>query len=244
MKDNIAIVTGAASGIGRATATRLAAAGAVVAAVDIDEVALKELAAESPGVEPHGIDVADADAVSATVDAVVASHGRIDCCMTFAAIVANWGAPDELDEALWTRVLQVNLRGTTRMCAAVVPHMPAGSSIVTCSSIAGGLKPSSSRSPYTAAKAGIVAHTRDLAVAYGPRGVRTNSLIPGFIESPMSRALVRGHEEQAGAERGRIPLRRLGRVDEVAEAAVFLAGPGSSYINGTTLVVDGGLSLV
>lgn len=244
MKDHIAVVTGAASGIGRATAVRLAGEGAVVVAVDIDETGLKELANEVPTVEPHVADVADAGDVSGTVDAVVATHGRIDSCLTFAAVVANWGPPDGLDEALWTRVLEVNLRGTTRMCAAAVPHMPPGSSVVTCSSIAGGLKPSPSRSPYTAAKAGIVAHTRDLAVAYGPRGVRANSLIPGFIDSPMSRALVRGHEEQAAAEQTRIPLRRLGRAEEVAEAALFLADARSSYINGTTLVVDGGLSLV
>lgn len=178
------------------------------------------------------------------VTAVVNTHGRIDSCLTFAAVVADWGAPADLDDHLWSRVLQVNLRGTTRVCAAAIPYMPSGSTIVTCSSIAGGLKPSPSRAPYTAAKAGIVAHTRDLAVAYGPQGIRANSLIPGFIESPMSQALIRGHEAQAAAEQARIPLRRKGMPMEVAETAIFLAEDRSSYINGATLVVDGGLSLV
>jgi len=243
MKDRVCVVTGAASGIGRATALRLAGRGAVVVAIDIDETGLKELADEI-AVDVHAVDVADGPAVYAAIAAVAAQHGRIDSCLTFAAVVANWGPPAELDDALWSRALEVNLRGTARVCAAAVPHMPAGSSIVTCSSIAGGLKPSPARSPYTAAKAGVVAHTRDLAVAYGPRGIRANALIPGFIETPMSHALVRGHEAAAAAEQTRIPLRRLGRADEVAEAALFLADDRSSYINGTTLVVDGGLSLV
>lgn len=240
----VCLVTGAASGIGRATARVLAREGASVWAVDVDEEGLKSLAEEATLLGARALDVADPDSVRDAVSDLVARSGQIHACLTFAAVVANWGPPADIDDALWTRVLDVNLRGTTGVCRAVLPSMPPGGSIVTCSSIAGGLKPSPSRAPYTAAKAGIVAHTRDLAVAYGPQGVRVNTIIPGFIDTPMSRELVRGHEEQAEAERGRIPLRRLGTAHEVADAARFLVSDASSYITGATLVVDGGLSLV
>ncbi|MGW5677894.1 SDR family NAD(P)-dependent oxidoreductase [Streptomyces sp. NPDC003860] len=241
--DKVCLITGAASGIGRATARVLADAGASILAVDVDEAGLKSLAEETALLGIRPLDVSDPDAVRDVVLELVARAGEIHACLTFAAVVANWGPPDQINDELWTKVLNVNLRGTTDVCRAVLRSMPPGGSIVTCSSIAGGLKPSPSRAPYTAAKAGIVAHTRDLAVAYGPAGIRVNAIIPGFIDTPMSRRLVRGHEEQAEAERGRIPLRRIGTAHEVAKAAGFLVSDASSYITGTTLVVDGGLSL-
>lgn len=238
------VVTGAASGIGRATATLLARSGGQVAALDIDEAGLKSLTDDVDLLNHYALDVADATAVGEAVAQVAAGSGRIDGCLTFAATVDNWGPPAELDEQLWDRVLGVNLGGTTNVCTAAIPYLREGAAVVTCSSIAGGLKPSPARTPYTAAKAAIIAYTRDLAVAYGPRGIRVNTIIPGFVDTPMSRRLVRGHEQQAEAERARIPLRRLGTAEEVAEVARFLVSDAASYVTGATLVVDGGLSLV
>jgi 3-oxoacyl-[acyl-carrier protein] reductase len=121
--------------------------------------------------------------------------------------------------------------------------MGAGSVIINTSSIYGTARACATRAPYDIAKAGIVAFTRDLAVAYGPRGIRANVLVPGFIDTPMSRRLVEGHEERAMAVVERIPLRRLGLAEEVARVAAFLASDAASYVSGSVLFVDGGLSL-
>jgi NAD(P)-dependent dehydrogenase (short-subunit alcohol dehydrogenase family) len=248
--DRIALVTGAASGIGLATARGFRAGGAHVIALDIDEPGLSRLDGELGGIAGAGgfstvaVDLADRRSVRREIDAVIAAHGRIDLCVNHAAAVANWGEPTAVDDDTWTRSLDVNLRGLVTVCQAAIPAMPAGSAIVNTSSIAGGLKPSPSRTPYTAAKAAVVAFTRDLAVAYGPRGIRVNSIVPGFIDTPMAHRLMAGHEAVAEAEKGRIPLRRLGEASEVADAALFLASDRASYVNGAVLVVDGGLSLV
>jgi NAD(P)-dependent dehydrogenase (short-subunit alcohol dehydrogenase family) len=244
VKDKVCVITGAGSGIGRATAIQLAEAGASVVAIDMDEVGLKGLAEQVQLHTCYAVDVAEAQHVDAVIRECAGSAGRIDSCLTFAAVVDDWGSPGELSQELWDRVLAVNLRGTTNVCASALPFMPAGSTVVTCASIAGALKPSPSRAPYTAAKAAVVSHTRDLAMAYGPRGVRVNTIIPGFVDTPMSRSLVAGHEDRAEAECQRIPLRRRGEAYEVAEVAGFLAGERSSYLTGAALVVDGGLSLV
>lgn len=246
LTDRIAVVTGAASGIGYATARTFTAAGARVIGLDVDQVGLGRLDDElgPDGLTTVAVDLADRAAVRGAIEHVVAEHGRIDVCVNHAAVVANWGEPTAVDDDTWTRVLDVNLRGLVTVCNAAIGAMPAGGAVVNTSSIVGGLKPSASRTPYTAAKAGVVAFTRDLALAYGPRGIRVNALIPGFIDTPMSRRLVVGHEAQAEAEQGRIPLRRMGRADEVADATLFLASDSASYVNGAVLVVDGGLSLV
>lgn len=244
LSDKVYLVTGAASGIGRATCELFVDSGARVVGIDQNEAGLKSLAEQTTLMAHYGMDVADRSAIREVIADVVKRAGRIDGCLTFAATVHNWGPPADLDDELWQRVLDVNLRGTTRVCGEAMSAIPAGGAIVTCSSIAGGLKPSPRRAPYTAAKAAIIAHTRDLAVAYGPTGVRVNTIIPGFVDTPMSQGLVRGHEEAAESERQRIPLRRLGDAREVAEVARFLVSDSASYITGTAITVDGGLSLV
>ncbi|PZW31899.1 NAD(P)-dependent dehydrogenase (short-subunit alcohol dehydrogenase family) [Thermosporothrix hazakensis] len=236
------LITGAASGIGQASARLFAEEGAHLILLDRDEAGLhatgKTLPAETLLLT---VDVADEQAVRA---AVQEAGERIDVVINSAAILANWGAPHEIPEELWNEVFSINLKGVVYTCRHALPLMRAGSAIINMASVCGVTRACTNRAPYNIAKAGIVAFTRDLAATYGPRGIRANTLVPGFIDTPMSRRLVQGHEEQARAEEGRIPLRRLGQADEVARAAVFLASEAASYITGSTLFVDGGIALV
>jgi NAD(P)-dependent dehydrogenase (short-subunit alcohol dehydrogenase family) len=239
----VALVTGAASGIGLATARRLAADGALVAMVDRDKSALADAVVGAEEPLRLCIDVAERGPVAAAVAEVAERCGGIDVLVNSAAIVEDWGLPADVPASTWTEVLAVNLLGTVNVCNAAIPLMGRGA-IVNTSSICGTARACPTRAPYDAAKAGIVAFTRDLAAAYGPRGLRANVVVPGFIDSPMSRRLVVGREEGARAEERRIPLRRIGQPEEVAELTAFLAGDAASYLTGSVIFVDGGLSLV
>jgi NAD(P)-dependent dehydrogenase (short-subunit alcohol dehydrogenase family) len=247
LKGKHALITGAASGIGQASARLFASAGASLTLLDRDEVGLQATARLlETDQEPLllVLNVADERAVANAIETSRSRGGPIDIVMNNAAIVANWGLPHEIPTELWEEVISINLNGVVSTCRHVLPDMPAGGSIINTASVHGIARAFPSRAPYTIAKAGLVAFTRDLAVAYGPRGIRANVLVPGFIDTPMSARLVKNHEEGARAEVARTPLRRLGRPDEVAQAAVFLASDAASYITGSTLFVDGGISLV
>jgi NAD(P)-dependent dehydrogenase (short-subunit alcohol dehydrogenase family) len=240
-------ITGAASGIGQASALLFARLGARLALLDRNETGLHTTSQLlEPCQQPLllSTDIADQEAVEAAIKMAWSQFGQIDVLMNSAAIVADWGLPHDIPASLWDEVFAINLKGVVSTCRHVIPAMQKGGSIINVSSICGVSRPCATRAPYDIAKAGIVAFTRDLAVAYGPRGIRANALIPGFIDTPMSRRLVEGHEERARAEEARIPLRRLGRADEVAQAAVFLASDAAVYITGSALFVDGGISLV
>lgn len=243
--NRVSLITGAASGIGLATARRFAQAGDGLILLDRDSDGLHRIAEDTQACETLAlkVDVADQEAVNRAVQTAVERFGRIDVLVNHAAVVDNWGPPADLPGKLWDEVLAVNLRGVVHTCSAVIPAMDRGS-IINTASICGVLKPCANRAPYNAAKAALVAFTRDLTVAYGPRGIRANVVVPGFVDTPTTQRIATGHEAQADAERQRIPLRRSGRPEEVAAACSFLAGEDASYVNGSVLVVDGGMSLV
>ncbi|MBV9689565.1 MAG: SDR family oxidoreductase [Ktedonobacteraceae bacterium] len=240
------LITGAASGIGQASAQIFAQAGARLALLDRDEMGLRATERLLESVQPLLLttDIADEKAVETAIKMALNRLGQIDVVMNNAAIVANWGLPHEISDSLWDEVFAINLKGVVYTCRHVLPVMETGGAIINTASVCGVTRACVMRAPYNIAKAGIVAFTRDLAVAYGPRGIRANVLVPGFIDTPMSRRLVKGHEESARAEEARIPLRRLGRADEVAQAAAFLASDAASYITGSVLFIDGGIALV
>jgi NAD(P)-dependent dehydrogenase (short-subunit alcohol dehydrogenase family) len=243
--DRVAVITGAASGIGLATARSCREAGMRVALIDRDADALERTTADEPsdGSLVLVADVADRQAIGSAIDEVVGRYGRIDALVNNAAVIDDYGPPAAVSDAVWDEVLAVNLRGVVHTCRAAVDVMRRGA-IVNTASICGTTRAFASRSPYNAAKAAIVSLTRDLAAAYGPRGIRANVVVPGFIDTPMSRRLIAGHEAQADAERQRIPLRRLGDAREVAQTTLFLISDAASYVNGSVLTVDGGLSIV
>lgn len=240
-------VTGAASGIGRACAHFFMRAGARVSLLDRDEAGLRTTA-QMRGSEQEAllwpIDVADKKAVDEAVKTTQNSFGPIDVLINCAAILENWALPVDVTDEVWDEVISINLKGVVYTCRSVIPTMQAGGAIINTSSICGTARACIMRTPYDTAKAGIVAFTRDLAAAYGPQGIRANVIVPGFIDTPMSQRLVKGHEAGARAEEKRIPLRRLGNAEEVARAVVFLASDEASYITGSVLFIDGGLSLV
>jgi len=253
----VALITGAGRGIGEATAHRLAAEGAdvVLLARSRETIAAVagEIAAEHPGrtALPVAADVADPAQVAAAVAAAIDRFGRIDVLVNNAAIAAPLDTLTA-DFAAWSHVLEVNLLGAVHLARAVSPHLPdgagSGGAIVNVSSIHGSrVEPGSS--PYDVAKGGLDQLTRVLALELAPRGIRVNGVAPGFVDTPLA-ILPDGTSEldadwfrEQYVERRRIPLARAAEAAEIAAAIAFLASAEASYVNGTTLVVDGGLSI-
>jgi len=240
-----ALVTGGSRGLGRAIALRLAGAGAHVAiGFHRGEAAAADtagaIAAAGGSASLCRFDVTDVAAVAAAVDALVAERGGIDVLCHAAGVVRDalfaLSSPDD-----WQEPLRVNLGGALAVARAAVRPMLArgGGAIVLVGSVAG-LRASPGQAGYAASKGGILALSATLAAELAPRGVRVNALVPGLIAAGMVQRLDRRVVEDKVR---RIPLGRLGKADEVADAALFLASDASSYVVGQALVVDGGLSL-
>jgi NAD(P)-dependent dehydrogenase (short-subunit alcohol dehydrogenase family) len=233
----VCVVTGAASGIGRASAQLFAAEGAVVVAADLDDAA--------DGVT-HRVDVGDEAETQALAAAALAEHGRIDVLFNNAGI-AGVGDVEETTLELWERVMRVNARGVFLMCRAVAPAMirqRSGSIVNMSSAIAEtGL---ARRVSYAASKGAVLALTKSLQVDLAPHGVRVNALLPGTIMTPFVEGYLR--ESYADPEEGRRSIRsrqltgELGTAEDVARAALYLASDESRFVLGSGLVIDGGLS--
>jgi NAD(P)-dependent dehydrogenase (short-subunit alcohol dehydrogenase family) len=235
-----AIVTGGASGIGRATALRLARDGAAVAVLDRDGEGARAVASEIAG-HAFEVDVRDAEAVKRAVDGAASALGGV------AILVNNAGVGDlrplhTVDDRLWHRLIDVNLTGTFHAMAAVIPVMLAsgGGAIVNNASVSG-MSPTRGEAAYSAAKAGVIALTASGALEYGPT-IRVNCVAPGFIRTPLT-AIWDDHPKAFAPISDAIPLGRIGDADEVAEVIAFLCSDAAAYVTGHTLVVDGGLSL-
>jgi 3-oxoacyl-[acyl-carrier protein] reductase len=247
----VALVTGAASGIGAATARILAEAGADVVAgwypPDPHDVEPTRAAVEGAGrrclvVE---VDVSDTSSVDAMIGRGVAQLGRLDVVVANAAIARDVPSA-ELDDERWNALLQVDLAGVFRCFRAAMPHMiEAGwGRLLATSSIAGAVQGWASHAHYTTAKAGLVGLVRTLAVELGPHGITTNAIAPGLIETPQSLDPVNslgpdGVRDFASS----VPVRRNGQPEDIAHAFLFLASEEASYVNGQVLLVDGGVSL-
>ncbi len=235
----VALVTGAARGIGRATAERFAAEGARVALVDVDGAGA-ERAAEAIGRGAIGLamNVADDASVKRGVAEVLERAGRIDVLINNAGITRDATLQKTGDEA-WAAVLAVNLTGVFQVTRAVAPHMTARGSgaIVNGSSIVG-LYGNFGQSNYVATKAGVIGMTRVWARELGRKGVRVNCITPGFIATDMTAAMP---PEVLSGMKAKTPLGRLGAVEDVAAAYAFLASDDAAFINGQVLGVDGGL---
>jgi NAD(P)-dependent dehydrogenase (short-subunit alcohol dehydrogenase family) len=235
LEGRVAVVTGAASGLGEATCRRFADEGAVVVGVDVAEPST-QLA------RFHPVDVTDEVATATAVDATVAEHGRLDVLATFAG-VAGGGPVHLLDAQEWARVLAVNVTGTYLSCKHALRHMveQRSGSIVTVASIEG-IQGTEGGSAYNASKGAVVLLTKNLAIDYGRLGIRANSICPGFIDTPMFRSLmdsaVMGEFREEYREQHK--LGRFGRPEEIAAAAAFLASDDASFVTGHALVVDGG----
>ena len=235
-----ALLTGATGGIGPVIARAFAAEGARVALVSRTGERLEALRAElgDCAVALRG-DVAEAEDVAAAVSEAARALGALDVVVNAAAIDTSWHPVGELPVEEWNRAVAVNLSGTFYVCRAALPHLEAGGggAIVNVTSVAG-LRAWAEDAAYNASKAGVELLTRTIAVDYGRRGVRANCLALGIIDAGMTDEIIDPAEREALLDRQ--PAGRMGRPEEVAEAAVWLASDASAFTTGTTLVVDGG----
>jgi 2-hydroxycyclohexanecarboxyl-CoA dehydrogenase len=246
--DQVAIVTGGASGIGRATAFRLAGEGATAAVADLNHEKAGEVARcicdRGGRAIALPVDVTDVASVQEMTAAAVDAFGTIDILISN----AGWDRVSpflDTDECLWDRVIAVNYRGHLATTHAVLPHMIERGSgkIVTIASDAGRVG-SSGEAVYSGAKGAVIAFTKGLAREVARHGITVNCIAPGLVDTPMLAGIVEGNEKLIGAIVRAIPLGRTGVPDEIAAAICFLASPDAAYITGQTLSVNGGLTMM
>jgi 3-oxoacyl-[acyl-carrier protein] reductase len=250
MSSLVALVTGGSRGIGRAICVAFGAQGHTVVAAGRDAKALAETARLVDGAGGAGsavtCDMHDAGAIEAMVRTVIDRHGRIDILVNNAGggTSARPMTSDETPDADWLATLDLNLTSVFRTCKAVTPHMKVRRSgaIVTVASIASRQASHLSGIAYTAAKSGLAGLNRHLARELGPFGIRVNAVAPGIIASERVQAKFDTYTDaERAAIRARVPLGRIGTVEEVASVVAFLASPGASYVHGALIDINGGM---
>lgn len=244
----VAVITGAGSGIGRVAASLFAAEGARVVVADVvadqAEAAVAEIVDAGGSALAVTVDVSDEAQVAAMVAAAVSTFGGLHVLFNNAGIFPgdDGGILDTPPET-WQRVMEVNLKGVWLGCRAAVPAMldSGGGSIVNVASFVALVGAATAQMAYTASKGGVLAMTRELAVEYARRGIRANSICPGPIETPLLAELL-SDPERRQRRLVHIPIGRFGRPEEIARAALFLASDDASFVTGSALVVDGGIT--
>ena len=244
LHNRVAVITGAGSGIGLATARRFAAEGAKVIAVDISEEAGRAIADETKG-EFVACDVSDEEAVRVLFDGVAERHGRVDIAFNNAGI-----SPPDDDSILvtgieaWERVLKVNTTSVFFCCKYAIPHMQrqGKGSIINTASFVALLGAATSQIAYTASKGGVLAMTRELGVQFAREGIRINALCPGPVATPLLMELFAKDPERAARRLVHVPMGRFAEPAELAAAVAFLASDDASFITAAQFVVDGGIT--
>jgi NAD(P)-dependent dehydrogenase (short-subunit alcohol dehydrogenase family) len=244
----VAVITGAGSGIGRAAASLFAAEGARVVVADVvadhADAAVAEIVDAGGSALAVTVDVSDEAQVAAMVAAAVSTYGGLHVMFNNAGIFPDddGGILDTPPET-WQRVMDVNLKGVWLGCRAAVPAMldSGGGSIVNVASFVALVGAATAQMAYTASKGGVLAMTRELAVEYARKGIRANSICPGPIETPLLAELL-SDPERRQRRLVHIPIGRFGRPEEIARAALFLASDDASFVTGSALVVDGGIT--
>jgi len=244
-ENKVALVTGAASGMGLATAKAFAEAGAAVALADVNEVAVRSATEDlvAGGHKAIGIrcNVADEAEVAAMIQQTVAAFGRLDAAFNNAGIQSPAAETADVSADTFDRINAVNLRGVWSCMKYELLQMreQEDGAIVNCSSL-GGLVGVPGRAAYHAAKHGVLGLTKSAALEYAARGIRINAVCPGIINTPMVAGMLVGEEEVMREMMKDVPIGRLGRAGEIAAAVLWLCSPGASFVIGHALAVDGG----
>jgi NAD(P)-dependent dehydrogenase (short-subunit alcohol dehydrogenase family) len=245
LQDKVVAVTGAASGIGRASVEAFVAEGAKVTALDRNAEGLDRLAREIGGVETRELDVASRADVDAAFDEIVEREGRIDVGVNNAGITMGLGFIHEVDESVWDAVISVNLKGVWLCMRAELRHMVARrAGVIVNTASAAGLVGGPGVAHYTASKWGVLGVTKTAALEYAPLGIRINAVAPGTVDTAMGEGFAEERRTDPFADalvRQPHPL-GIARADQIADAILYLAGDRSSFATGSTLVVDGGFS--
>jgi NAD(P)-dependent dehydrogenase (short-subunit alcohol dehydrogenase family) len=229
LEGKVALVTGSASGIGRACALRMAREGARIAVSDIDVSGGEETVRLIEGAGGEAIfvqtNVVKASEVEALVQAAVDAFGGLDIAVNNAGVGGNMGNADQLEEGDWDFVMDVNVKGVWLCTKYEIPRM---------------LERGRGNAAYAASKHAVIGFTKSVALEHAREGIRVNAICPGFTETPMVAELVDAVPRMAESTRRSSPMRRLGRPEEVADTVLFLASDMSSFINGHALAIDGG----
>ncbi|HAZ09410.1 MAG TPA: short-chain dehydrogenase [Elusimicrobia bacterium] len=245
----VCLVTGAGSGMGRAAVVRFSREGARVVAADVDLAAVRESVAlaETAGGKAFAVrmDVSKEAEVRVGIQAGVKAYGKIDVLYNNAGIfpAADHSVTDT-DEAVWDKVFAVNVKGVYLVCKHGIPELLAsgGGSVINVASFVALVGCSVPQDAYTASKGAVLALTKSLAVQFGPKGVRSNAICPGPIETPLLAAWLFKEPAEKTKRLNRIPLGRFGKSEDIVNMALFLASDESSWTNGASLVVDGGIT--
>ncbi|KAI8940729.1 hypothetical protein NX059_001994 [Plenodomus lindquistii] len=241
-QNKVVLVTGGASGIGRATALKMASLGASIALCDINAPDLEAVAAScTTPTLTQKVDVGCPPDVQSFVDATLAKFKKIDYVFNCAGVNPTSIPLEDTPDAYWDKLVNTNLKGVFLVTRTVLPHLQRGAAIVNVSSISG-IRGSAMQSVYCTTKFGLIGMTKSLALELGPRGIRVNCVAPGYIDTPSNAGIVKGGEFVERMRTGNA-LERLGTPEEVADVVAFLFGEESRYMNGAVLEIDGGLKM-
>ncbi len=239
----VSVITGAASGIGRASARRFAAEGAKVVVADLSDGPGASLAAEIGGHYVHA-DVTDAASVEALYDETIERFGGLDVCFNNAGISpADDDSILDTDLDVWRRVQEVNLTSVYLCCRAGIARLleHGGGSVINTASFVAILGAATSQISYTASKGGVLSMSRELGVQFARQGVRVNALCPGPVNTPLLQELFAKDAERAARRLVHVPMGRFAEPEEIAAAAAFLASDDASFVTAATFMVDGGI---
>ena len=246
--DRVAMITGGGSGMGRAMSLLFAVNGARVAVVDIDEVSARQTAdlIVTSGGQAIALqcDVSNANSVEAAVAHATQSLGPINILCSNAGLLDNYATVLDTSEELWDRIIDVNLKGMYLTARAVLPQMiERGEGVIINTASIAGLVAGGGGAAYTTSKHGVIGLTRQISFDYGPLGIRANVICPGAVETGMTKAILESGDAAVMAAVRSVPAGRHAQPQEIANLALFLASPDSSFMHGSAVVIDGGCTI-